>query len=216
VSRYSKRRSFKDFLRRNVAYFIMITCVLATALIIILAARGGRAPVDEIKRPPDDDPPPGEIQAPPGEEPVDGPEPVNFIVPVANARIGYTFNLDEPVPLSVPDRNNNLTWVIFKEMEFIAPEGSPVVASYDGTVMSVKYGAVNGTVIEIDHGDGIVTSYKYLQKDTPVKAGDAVKQGDTIGHIGITYNMQQHIGAHIRFGMRKDGVEVDPAGYLDL
>ena len=210
MAKYAKSRGLAGFFKRNAAYLIMIACVLATALIIVFASK----PRDEIVLPPDEPvvtPPPDEP-----DEPVVSPEPETFLSPVAGARIGNIYNADTPVRLSVPDRNNNYQWVLFKEMEFIADQGTEVMAVYDGTILSVAYDIVDGTVVKIRHADGFVSTYKYLQKDAPVRAGDTVKRGDVIGHIGVSYNLQYHIGAHLCFGLLKDGVHVNPSDYLEL
>jgi murein DD-endopeptidase MepM/ murein hydrolase activator NlpD len=197
--------SFKEFVRRNAAYLIMVGCVLVTALIIIFAASAGGGGGN----------PPDNTQLPDPDEQVDV-DPVTFLAPVSNARIGNTYDLETPVSLSVPDKNGNHQWVLFQEMEFIADEGTEVLAVYDGRVISVTYGHVDGPEINIRHDGGFVSTYKYLQKDADVKVGDIVAKGEIIGRIGVCYNMQYHIGAHLCFGLLRDGVAVNPADYLEL
>lgn len=209
MANYRKKAS-GSFLKRNAAYLIMIACVLLTALIIILAAKPPKAAGD-INNPPDNiDKNPG-----PDNQPVVT-DPEEFMLPVQGATIGYTYDVENTVKLSVPDKNNTYTWVLFRETEFIAPAGTPVVAVYDGVVKSVTYDLIDGTTIQIQHEDGLISTYKYLQKDALVRQGAAVSRGETIGYIGVSYNMQYYIGAHLCFGLMKDGVYINPAEYLEI
>ncbi|NRD77153.1 M23 family metallopeptidase [Bacillus sp. BRMEA1] len=88
-----------------------------------------------------------------------------------------------------------------------------VTASLSGTVTRVDQDSVLGNVVEIEHEKGIVTQYQSI-KDIKVKVGDEVKQGDVIAEAGQSlYN--EKAGTHVHFEIRKDGVAVNPADYLN-
>lgn len=180
----------------------MIACVLLTALIIVFASSVPKPGI------------PPEVENPYPDDPVVT-DPVTFALPVSGARIGYTYDIETFVPMSVLDRNGMPDYVLFTNVEFIADEGTPVMAVYEGRVVSVEHDICDGTVIMIDHGDGLISVYKYLQTNALVKKGDYVDKGDVIGRIGRTMNLQYYIGAHLCFGFLKDGKAVDPAGYLE-
>ena len=48
----------------------------------------------------------------------------------------------------------------------------------------------------------------------PVKPGDAVSMGQTIGKVGNTALMESAIGDHIHFSVSRDGEPVDPEAFL--
>lgn len=64
-----------------------------------------------------------------------------------------------------------------------AKEGTPVVASENGTIDKTDTFKYYGKTIIIKHGRGYMTVYSYL-KEIKVKAGERVKRGETIGLVG--------------------------------
>lgn len=81
----------------------------------------------------------------------------------------------------------------FKDMRIhtgadITPDMSTVVvAAYSGTVKSVEEDTVYGTVITVDHGDGVVLKYCGV-KNVTVQSGDIVDAGEIIAEIGTVAN----------------------------
>ena len=67
-----------------------------------------------------------------------------------------------------------------------------------------------GNMVKIDHGNGIVTCYGHLAK-TMVKRGQRIKRGDVIGQLG---NSGRSTGPHLHYGIRVNGVYVNPRKYL--
>jgi len=85
-------------------------------------------------------------------------------------------------------------------------EAAPVKAVLSGVVVSVRESPTYGKVVEIDHGEGLVTLYAHLSKITvPVTA--RVKQGDTIGLAGMTGNASS---VHLHFEVIENGRTQDP------
>ena len=96
-------------------------------------------------------------------------------------------------------------------IDFMAPIGSAVVASADGTVVSVsKSGKGPGNVVTIDHGNGYETEYAHLQ-DIQVSRYRTVKRGDVIGHVGMSGSSY---APHLHYEVRKDGAIQDPVNYF--
>lgn len=101
-------------------------------------------------------------------------------------------------------------------LDIAAPTGTPVVAPADGIVrLSAGPYLLEGHVVMVDHGAGIVTNYIHLDTRL-VKTGDRVRQGDRLGTIGTT---GRSTGPHLHWGLslvRLDGdrlvdIRLDPA-----
>lgn len=94
-----------------------------------------------------------------------------------------------------------------------APEGTPIWAADDGTVVLQQSEAESGgygNYTCIDHGGGLSTCYAH-QSAFNVSLGATVTQGQVIGLVG---NTGHSFGAHLHFEVRVNGVAYDPMGYL--
>ena len=107
-------------------------------------------------------------------------------------------------------------WELHKGVDFSADIGTDVLAVYDGTVTKITTNLLQGTVIEIDHGNNLKTTYGSLASNTNVKVGDVVKKGDVIGKASNTATEEVTEGGEVHFEVWKDGNVVDPASYLDI
>ncbi len=82
--------------------------------------------------------------------------------------------------------------------------GTQIYAAAEGLVTrSDSYGWNEGYghVIEIEHPNGVATSYAHTQKNL-VSVGDYVLQGDLIGNIGNTGKTDGPTGCHLHFEVR--------------
>lgn len=95
-------------------------------------------------------------------------------------------------------------------MDVATPEGNPVFATADGTVISRTNDATGGRTIKLNHGRGIVTVYCHLSK-FQVKVGQKVKRGQIIGLVGST---GKAVGPHVHYEVRIDGKKVNPYYYI--
>lgn len=93
--------------------------------------------------------------------------------------------------------------------------GGPIFAAEDGTVVRADYGwnGGYGNVIEVDHGNGIITLYGH-NKELYVAVGDAVERGEQIAWMGRTGRVYGATGIHIHFEVRVNGVKKNPVLYL--
>lgn len=107
-------------------------------------------------------------------------------------------------------------WEAHKAIDFLAEEGTDVLAVLDGTITEVSYNYLMGNVVKLDVGNGLVVVYKSLANDVPVKVGDKVKQGDVIGKVGNTAKSEASDGPHLHLETWLDKQNVDPNNYLDL
>lgn len=93
---------------------------------------------------------------------------------------------------------------------------TPIHAVADGIVVFAGYAvpgdrhASYGMCVEIKHNDHIDSFYAHMDDlvyGLSVRQGDIVRQGQVIGHIGLTGLTN---GAHLHFEMRQDGMQFDP------
>ena len=87
----------------------------------------------------------------------------------------------------------------------------PVLAANDGRVVWAADLGIYGNCIVVDHGYGLQSIYGHLSR-IDVKAGDAVKKGQAMGHSGSTGLAG---GDHLHFSMQVDGVQINPVEWFD-
>jgi murein DD-endopeptidase MepM/ murein hydrolase activator NlpD len=93
-------------------------------------------------------------------------------------------------------------------VDYGAPTGAEVVAVASGTVISATYDRVNGRMVRLRHASGYESSYLHLSAfGRGIQAGARVAQGTVIGRVGST---GLATGPHLHYGLRKNGVYVDP------
>jgi murein DD-endopeptidase MepM/ murein hydrolase activator NlpD len=95
-------------------------------------------------------------------------------------------------------------------LDFPTEVGTPVHAAAGGIVRLTEYHPEYGNMIELDHGNGLVTRYAHNSK-VLVKAGDLIKRGQVISEVGTT---GRSTGAHLHFEVLVDGVPQDPVKFL--
>jgi murein DD-endopeptidase MepM/ murein hydrolase activator NlpD len=95
--------------------------------------------------------------------------------------------------------------------DFAAPDGTPVHALADGTIISASYDGAYGNKIAIQHAGGLITWYAHLSA-FEIKLGDKVEAGQLIGRVGSTGNTT---GPHLHLEIRPSAdVPVDPLPWL--
>ncbi|MEH6542351.1 MAG: M23 family metallopeptidase [Porticoccaceae bacterium] len=104
--------------------------------------------------------------------------------------------------------NGRKTW--HKGIDFAGKGGSDVIAVAAGLVTQAQGHKGYGHMVEIDHGDGLVTRYAHNRKNL-VNTGDMVKKGQVIALMGKT---GRSTGPHVHFEVYKDGSPVNPASYI--
>jgi murein DD-endopeptidase MepM/ murein hydrolase activator NlpD len=95
-------------------------------------------------------------------------------------------------------------------LDFPAEAGSEVHAAAGGVVLSSAYHPEYGNLIELDHGNGLVTRYAHNSR-VLAKAGDLIRRGQVISEVGTS---GRSTGAHLHFEVLVDGVPQDPAKFL--
>jgi murein DD-endopeptidase MepM/ murein hydrolase activator NlpD len=99
-------------------------------------------------------------------------------------------------------------------IDLMAPYGSPIRAAAGGTVVYAGWYFAYGKIVDIQHGDGVVTRYAHMEDFAPgIAPGAPVRVGQVIGRVGTTGRAH---GAHVHFEVRLNGHAVDPKPYLGL
>jgi LysM repeat protein len=93
--------------------------------------------------------------------------------------------------------------------------GGPIFAAEDGVVIRADMGwnGGYGNVIEIGHGNGLVTLYAH-NKELYVAEGETVKRGQAIAWMGNTGRVYGQTGIHIHFEVHIGGLKKNPLLYL--
>lgn len=95
-------------------------------------------------------------------------------------------------------------------VDFAAKDGSDVLSTGAGLVIYAGNRWGYGNLVEINHGNGLITRYAHL-KDVTAQKGDIVKAQDVIGTVGST---GRSTGPHVHYEVLKNGHQVNPAIYI--
>ena len=122
--------------------------------------------------------------------------------PVAGGVLGSTFGwrID---PL-------NGQSALHQGLDFPSEPGTPILAAAGGVVVTQEYHPGFGNMIEINHGNALITRYAHASK-VFVKNGDLIKRGQKIAEVGTT---GRSTGPHLHFEVQVQGVLQDPQKFL--
>jgi murein DD-endopeptidase MepM/ murein hydrolase activator NlpD len=95
-------------------------------------------------------------------------------------------------------------------VDFAAPIGTEILAAASGVVRYAEFHPQYGYMIDIDHGDGLLTRYAHCSR-LFVKAGEFVKRGEKIASVG---NTGRSTGPHLHFEVRNQDEPVNPLQFL--
>jgi murein DD-endopeptidase MepM/ murein hydrolase activator NlpD len=96
-------------------------------------------------------------------------------------------------------------------LDFVSPAGSDVLAVAAGVVTFSGKLANYGNMVEIDHGNGLVTRYGH-NKENLVAVGDAVKKGEVIALVGST---GRSTAPHVHLEVFENGRPANPRRYVN-
>jgi hypothetical protein len=126
-----------------------------------------------------------------------------FRTPLPLARVTSRFN---------PKRMHPVLKVVMPHqgVDYAGVTGTPVYASAAGTIITAGNGGPCGNMVEIDHGGGISTVYCHLKGFAQgLHSGQKVEPRQLVGYVGQTGRVT---GPHLHFGVKKNGVFIDPLG----
>ncbi len=96
-------------------------------------------------------------------------------------------------------------------LDFPASPGTPIYAAAGGIVVTQEFHPEYGNMIEIDHGNNLITRYGHSSR-VFVKKGDLIKRGQKIAEVGTT---GRSTGPHLHFEVLVQGVPQDPQKFLN-
>jgi len=97
-----------------------------------------------------------------------------------------------------------------KGVDIAGPVGMPLIATAAGVVVESGKRGGYGLMVEIQHGNGLVTRYAHAIELT-VKVGEVVNKGQQVAIMGST---GRSTGSHIHYEVLKNGRQVDPDYYI--
>ena len=97
-------------------------------------------------------------------------------------------------------------------LDFAAPSGTAVYSAGSGIVTFVGTRAGYGKLVEITHGDGLLTRYGHLSAFLSHE-GQRVLNGTPIAKVGST---GRSTGPHLHFEVRRNDTALDPKTFLDV
>ena len=128
------------------------------------------------------------------------------------------------VPTQQPVQNGNLGSIfgwridpisgqsaLHTGLDFPAEPGTPIYSAAGGVVVTQEFHFQYGNMIEIDHGNDLISRYAHSSR-TFVKKGDLIKRGQKIAEVG---NSGRSTGPHLHFEVLVQGVPQDPQKFLN-
>ena len=193
--------------KKRIFYYLVLAVsvlllVAATVLTVYFVTGGGN---QILEAPPANDPNSPDREEPSG--PSGGESVVRFISPVSGEQM-IEFE-DLYIDTSLGGLGS-----LHKARDYSAEIGTPVYAMADGVVLEASYHDYLGDLVKVDHGDGIIVWYYFI--DPAVTTGQKVSQGQKLGTIKEPRGFEEHEGAHLHLEMTIGGKKVDPQDYIGL
>lgn len=183
-------QKIKDVFKRYAYYMLLGFLVLGVVLTLIIAGVNNKYKSNELE---------------------DVSVTISPYLPVLNAVIYKEYYGDELCYNSTLKQ-----WETHNGIDFQAASGSSVYSILDGKVIDVYSNILEGSVVVVEHEDGIVSTYGSLDENVLVKEGDSVNRGQELGKISQTSSSELDAGAHLHFSITDNGNKIDPASYLNI
>ncbi len=95
-------------------------------------------------------------------------------------------------------------------LDFQAEPGTSILAAAGGVVVTQEVHPAYGNMVEIDHGNDLITRYAHAAR-VFVKKGDLIRRGQKVAEVGTT---GRSTGPHLHFEVLVQGVPQDPQRFL--
>ena len=128
----------------------------------------------------------------------------NLDVPIANARISSYFGYRTD-PFNKSKRMHS-------GVDFSAKRGTLVRSIRDGIISFIGQRGGYGNVVEVTHGDGLMSRYAHLKRSRG-RLKQKVFKGSVIAEVGTT---GRSTGPHLHLEILKNGQRKNPVDYLSL
>ncbi|MGP0107157.1 M23 family metallopeptidase, partial [Rhodoblastus sp.] len=93
-------------------------------------------------------------------------------------------------------------------VDWAAPIGTPIFAAGNGVIQKAGWDAGYGRRVEIEHGNGYVTTYNHMSRfGRGITEGVHVRQGQIVGYLGAS---GLATGPHLHYEVIVNGHYVDP------
>ena len=102
------------------------------------------------------------------------------------------------------------TYEFHAGMDIDGERGDQVIAAANGTIIKAEWQGGYGNMIEVDHGNGLITRYGHLSK-IEIAVGDVVQRGQLIGLVGST---GRSTGPHLHYELRLNDKAINPRRFL--
>ena len=134
---------------------------------------------------------------------------ITYVVPMKDATVAKDYSSTE---LQYNDTLKQ--WEIHKAIDFKAGEDLQVYAVSDGTVSKIYNNYLEGSVVEINHANGLISIYKSLASDVKVKVGEKVRIisgpfAEFVGDITEVYPDKAKLRASVSIFGRETPVELE-------
>ena len=120
--------------------------------------------------------------------------------------------VDGPVSSGFGIRSDPFTGrtALHSGLDFPADIGTAILAAAGGLVRTAEKHPAYGNMVEVDHGNGLVTRYAHASR-LLARVGDLVRRGQKIAEVGST---GRSTGPHLHFEVLVQGVQQNPQKFL--
>lgn len=148
-----------------------------------------------------------------------GGERLQMLDTVLTERKGLQETLPALAPIDAPYLSSSFGWrrhpvtgrhAMHEGLDFAAPRGTPILAASGGIVTEARYVPGYGKLVEINHGNGLVTRYAHASSIS-VKLGEVVTKGQQIARVGST---GRSTGPHLHYEVRIADHPLDPTLFM--
>ena len=191
MENYDKKQKILSVLKKYKYYMLFAILIGAVVLSMVIVASSSNKVVEE--------------------ESVPTNSAVTPFMPVLNATLYKEYYGDELIYNATLKQ-----WETHNGIDLQVASGSKVYSILDGEVKDVYSNVLEGTVVVVEHSDGLTSCYGSLDADIDVAVGDKVSRGDEIGFVSTSANAELDAGAHLHFSMFENDKKIDPASYLNI
>ena len=163
MENYTFKQKMVDMIKRYGYYILLGVLVLVAVLTLIIVG------VSDNKAKEDNSIPTSSTITP--------------FMPVLNATLYKEFYGDELIYNSTLKQ-----WETHNGIDLQVANGSKVYSILDGEVADVYSNVLEGTVVVIEHEDGLTSCYGSLDSNVNVEIGDSISRGDEIGTVSASAN----------------------------
>ena len=129
---------------------------------------------------------------------------------VASRGSGEAGKMGWPVSGRITSGYGNRSGSFHSGIDIAASHGTSIRAAAAGVVTFSGWSGNYGNMIDIDHGNGVVTRYAHNSANL-VQVGQQVSAGEVIGRVGST---GRSTGPHVHFEVRVNGATRNPVNFL--